>query len=114
VIAVRNVEETKLAWAVIEAGIPHLSPCERNHVFVSVGAGDTFTTIRVLLKLLSARRIPLPADLVQRCSAWLDAYALHEEELHLRRLIGRYVTPDAMARREAGFRSSIGATAGLP
>jgi hypothetical protein len=63
----------------VEAAKPYLSARDRNHVFVAVGAGDTFRTIRVLLKLASAKQIPLPADLVQRCTAWLDTYGLRDE-----------------------------------
>jgi hypothetical protein len=73
---VPNVQETNLAWAVVEAAKPYLSARDRNHVFVAVGAGDTFRTIRLLLKLASTKQIPLPAELVQRCTTWLDTYGL--------------------------------------
>jgi hypothetical protein len=64
-------------------------------VFVTVGAGDTFATVRILLKLLSANGIPLRTELVQRSRTWLRSYARHEEEQSLCRLIDRYVTSDA-------------------
>jgi hypothetical protein len=64
-------------------------------VFVTVGAGDTFATVRILLKLLSANGIPLRTELVQRSRTWLRSYARHEEEQRLCRLIDRYVTSDA-------------------
>jgi hypothetical protein len=76
---VPNVQETNLAWAVAEAAKPYLSARDRNRVFVAVGAGDTFRVIRGLLKLASAKQIPLPAELVQRCTTWLDTYGLREE-----------------------------------
>lgn len=79
IIAVQNVEETDLAWALIDAARHRLNTHERNVVFVAVGAGDTFATIRTLLKLIAAKRIPLPPDLVQLCATWLDAYALRAE-----------------------------------
>ena len=97
VIAVRNVEETKLAWALIDAVAPHLGSRERTPVFVTVGAGDTFATIRILLNLLSDNRIPLRTELGQRCRTWLRSYARHEEEQNLRRLIDGCTTRDAMA-----------------
>jgi hypothetical protein len=93
---VQNVEETNLAWALVDAARPHLAASERNRVFVTVGAGDTFAAIRILLKLLSAKRIPLRADLVRRCTTWLGTYSRHEEEQHLRRLIECFLSNEAM------------------
>jgi len=42
VIAVQNVQETNLAWALIEVAKPHLNRLDRNYAFVATGAGDTF------------------------------------------------------------------------
>jgi hypothetical protein len=96
-IAMQNVQETNLAWALVEAAKPQLSADERSGVFVIIGAGDTFAAIRILLKLVVVKQIPLRADLLQRCSNWLDPYAHHQEEQELRRLIARlwngYATP---------------------
>lgn len=88
----QNVQETNLAWALIEAVNPHLSDSERNVVFVVVGAGDTFGAIRRLLNVSVNKQIPLRSDLVSCCSTWLDTYACHEEEQSLRRLIARFLT----------------------
>jgi hypothetical protein len=52
---------------------------ERNYVFVTIGAGDTFTAIRSLINLVGAKRIPLHPHLVQLCAAWLRGYAFHDE-----------------------------------
>jgi hypothetical protein len=94
VIAVRNVQETNLAWALIEAANAHLHARQRNHVFVAIGAGDTFAAISLLLKLIGAMQILLPPHLVQQCAAWLDTYALHEEHEHLRSLIEGFSMSD--------------------
>ena len=61
-----------------------------------LGAGDTFIAIRLLLKLVAAKQILLPPHLVQQCSTWLDAYALHEEQENLRRLIEGLLIGDAI------------------
>jgi predicted helicase len=90
----QNVEETNLAWALIEAAKPHLSDRERYNIFVTVGAGETFAAIRILLKLAAAKRIPVQTDLVQLCTMWLDTYPHHREEQHLRSLIEHCSTPD--------------------
>ena len=95
-VAVQNVEETNLAWALIEVVKPHLKVLERNYVFVTAGAGDTFAAIHRLLKLVAAKRIPLPPPLVRLCVTWLDAYALHDEEPYLRGLIEGFLLPDAI------------------
>jgi hypothetical protein len=96
VTVARIVQETDLAWALAEAVKPHLSALERNHVFGSIGAGDTFPAIRHLLKSVAIKRIPLRLDLVQQCTTWLQAYVGHNDERYLRRLIEDYLVPYSM------------------
>lgn len=67
----QHVQETNLAWSLIDVAKPELDARERNHVFISVGAGDSFTSIRILLKLIAVKRIPVKAELVQLCDTWL-------------------------------------------
>src|SRR5258708_12070845 len=95
VIAVQNVQETNLAWALIEVAKPHLNVLERNYAFVTTGAGDTFAAIHRLLKLIAAKGIPLRPSLVQLCVTWLDSYAFHWEDRYLRRLLERSFLPPA-------------------
>ena len=92
----QNVQETNLAWDLIELVKPHLKGLERNYVFVTTGAGDTFAAIHRLVKLIAAKRIPLPPPLVRLCVTWLDAYAFHDEEPYLRGLIEGFLLPDAI------------------
>lgn len=96
-IAVRNVQETNLAWALIDCAKPQLNARERNYVFVAVGAGDTFAAIRTLINLIAAKRVPLRPHLVQLCATWLDSYALHEEYGQLRRVMDGFVMPHTIA-----------------
>jgi hypothetical protein len=91
--AVRNVREADLAWALIDVAKPHMNAGERNFVFVSIGAGDTFAAIRSLINLLAAKRIPLRPHLMQLCTAWLDAYTLHDAHEQLRRVIEDFLVP---------------------
>jgi hypothetical protein len=105
-IAVRCTQETSLAWALIEAVKPQLNAVERNHVFVILGAGDTFLAIRLLLKLIAAKQILLRPHLVRLCSTWLDAYALHEEQENLRRLIEGLLIMDTFQASTAVSRPS--------
>jgi hypothetical protein len=90
------VEETNLAWALAEAITPHLSAVERNHVFVVIGAGETFAAIRHLFKSAAFKRIPLQPDLLRQCTSWLHAYVGHEDERYLRHLVENYLMPDSI------------------
>ena len=92
----RNVQAANVAWALIEAAKPHMNAGERNFVFVTVGAGDTFAAIRTLINLIAAKRIPLRPQLVQLCSTWLDAYTFHDEYEHLRRVIEGFLMPNTI------------------
>lgn len=92
----RHVQENNLAWALIEVAKPRLNALERNYVFVTIGAGDTFAAIHHLLKMIAAKGIPLRPNLVQLCITWLKAYAFHDEEQYLRRLIEGLLLPNAI------------------
>lgn len=83
----QHVQETNLAWALIEAAKPALDARERNHAFICVGAGDAFTAIRILLKLISDKQISIPSWLIQSCVEWLEAYVLHEDHERLRLIL---------------------------
>jgi hypothetical protein len=89
----RLVHDANLAWAVAEAAKPHLSDTERNAVFVAIGAGETFTAIRQLFRLVGIKRIPLGPELLRQCRTWLQAYGGHEDERYLRRLIEEPLIP---------------------
>jgi hypothetical protein len=54
----RFVHEADLAWALSLAVKPQLNVGERNHIFVAIGAGDTFAAIRSLLKWLPSNEFP--------------------------------------------------------
>lgn len=104
-MALLNMQGPDLAWALIEAAKPHLNTLERNYVFVTVGAGDTFAGVHQLLKLIAAKRIPLQPHLMTLCKAWLGPYAEHEEYDYLRRLIEDFLIPDTMRASAAITRS---------
>ena len=102
-IAVQNVQETNLAWALIEVAKPYLDVLDRNYIFVTTGAGDTFVAIHHLVKLIAAKGIPLRPSLLRLCVTWLDSYAFHEEEQYLRRLIEGFLLPDAIRALTAAW-----------
>ena len=82
-----------------------MTHAERNYVFVTVGAGDTFATISTIIKLIAVKQIPLRRHLAQQCATWLDAYEAHNAYEHLRRLIESFVvlksTQASASKRQA-------------
>ena len=92
----RNVQEANLAWALIDAAKPHMNAGERNFVFVTVGAGDTFAAIRSLINLIAAKRIPLRPHLKQLCAAWLEPYTFHDAHEQLRHVIDDFLMPNTV------------------
>jgi hypothetical protein len=88
---VGHVHEGDLAWALIDAAKLHLTIAERNDVFVTVGAGDTFPAILTLIEIVAAKRIPLRRHLVQQCATWLDAHNVYNEYEHVRHIIDSFV-----------------------
>jgi hypothetical protein len=110
------VQETDLAWALAEVAERHLSLVERNDLYIAIGVGDTFAAVRNLITSAAAKRIALPADLVERCASWLDAYVGHEDERCLRGLIEHVLTRHAIHSDnrideticQANFREPIG------
>jgi hypothetical protein len=95
-MTVLNVRGSDLAWTLIDAVKPHLDALERNYVFVTVGAGDTFAAVHQMLKMIAAKRIPLQPHLVMLCRTWLGPYAGHEEYEYLRHLVDGFLMPDAI------------------
>jgi hypothetical protein len=93
-LAMQQIHEAKLAWALIDATKPYLSIRERNFAFVTTGGGDTFAAIDGLLRLIAAKRIPLQPQLAQLCDRWFDSYAFPEDRQQLRRSIEGAVIPN--------------------
>ena len=90
---VDGVREANLAWALAETAKPYLSAGERDDVFMAIGAGDTFAAIRQLFRWVAIKGIPVGLDLAECCTMWLNAYAGHEDERYLRRLIESFLIP---------------------
>jgi hypothetical protein len=79
--------ETELAWSVADIASRHLDATQRNDVFVAIGVGETFAAICLLLGAVTRADAKVEARLAARLWIWLDAYAGHEDEPHLRLLI---------------------------
>ena len=87
--AASGSEEAALAWSLAEVASRYLDAVERNNVFVAIGTGEAFTAIGLLLGAITREGSRVDTRLSARLSTWLDAYAGHDDEPRLRRLIGR-------------------------
>jgi hypothetical protein len=56
-------------------------------VFIAIGVGETFAAICLLVDVITRADARLEARLAARLWTWLDAYAGHDDEPRLRRLI---------------------------
>lgn len=83
------LKTAELAWTLAEEAKPFLTTAERNHVYVTVGVGETFAAFRALISFIATKRIAVSLDLIEQCTRSLDAYIGHEEEPDLRWLIER-------------------------
>jgi hypothetical protein len=88
----RLVHEADLAWRLALAVKPHLDTVERNDIFVALGAGDTFSAMRRLLKLVAVKEIYIGPRLVQQCISWLEGHVQYDGE-YFGRLIASIVRP---------------------
>jgi hypothetical protein len=87
----RLVHEADLAWRLALAVKPHLDTVERNDIFVALGAGDTFSAMRRLLKLVAVNKICIGPELARECISWLEGHVQHDGE-YFRRLIASLVS----------------------
>jgi hypothetical protein len=79
--------EAEVAWSLADAARLSLDTTERNDVFIAIGIGETFAAICLLLDAITRADTRVEARLAARLWTWLDAYACHDDEPRLRRLI---------------------------
>jgi hypothetical protein len=103
--------EANLAWALALAAKSHLNADERNGIFVTIGAGETYAAIRYLLRTVALKRIPVGTDVVLGCKSWLNAYVGHKDERYLRRLIDTIVGPRTTTTKVWVYRSPTASSA---
>jgi hypothetical protein len=105
--AASGSEEAELAWSLAEVASRCLDAVERNNVFVAIGTGETFTAIGLLLGAITREGSRVETRLSARLSTWLGAYAGHDDEPRLRRLISRasygfWDEPTAVVQQRVG------------
>jgi hypothetical protein len=91
-----RLDEANLAWELASAAKPHLGADDRDRIFVAIGAGETFEAMRMLIKFLAVKRIPVTLDMALECNAWERGYVGHQDSWSLRRYIGHFVLEDTV------------------
>ena len=81
--------DIELAWELAEGGARHLDATERDNLYVAIGAGETFSAVKLLMHAVVGNGVALRAETIIRLLAWLDGYRDHPDERGLRRLIAQ-------------------------
>jgi hypothetical protein len=77
----------ELAWALAQLLGPRLNQIERTTIYVTLGVGETYQTIAVLLRRALDKRILIAAELIDDIERWLRGYLGTEQEVEMRVLI---------------------------
>ena len=81
------VHELDLAWTLAHSAAVYLDTAGRHDLYITLGVGETFAAICLLIAVIAREKAQLPADLMPDLVRWLDTYAGHEDEPRLRTLI---------------------------
>jgi hypothetical protein len=90
-----DVDERQLAWALADIAKPVLVAKERHEIFVTLGVGDYFGAIRLLMNVIHREDIPMTLDLIAAFTSWLTGYA---DDTHAT-LLAYQITQIAAIRR---------------
>jgi hypothetical protein len=71
----------ELAWALAQLLGHQLSQIERTTMYVTLGVGETYQTIAVLLRSALDKRILLAAELIDDIERWLRGYMGTDQEV---------------------------------
>jgi hypothetical protein len=98
----RPKSQSELAWALAKAVEDRLNPIGRAKMYAALGAGETFQTIAVVLRIALHGRVPLAAELIDDIGHWLDGYTGTDDEADLRNLVNdlRALRASPMARSQ--------------
>ena len=69
-----RMHHVELAWALTEAADHCLDESKRFDVYLALGAGDTYTAIRDLTRILVREQVQLAAEVVAALGAWWAAH----------------------------------------
>jgi hypothetical protein len=80
-------DDAALAWELAATARPYLSRVDADHIYITLGIGETFTAIDALITAIARNQIPLSDDLVGTTASWLDCYLGQDAEPRLRHLL---------------------------
>jgi hypothetical protein len=79
----------ELAWALAKAVEDRLNRIGRAKMYAALGAGETFQTIAVLLRIAVRGRVALSPELIDHIGVWLDGYTGTADEADLRGFVNQ-------------------------
>jgi hypothetical protein len=85
-------DDAALAWELATTARPHLSRVDADRIFITLGIGETFAAIDILITAIARNHIPLRDDLVATTASWLDCYLGQDAEPRLRHLLTEVIT----------------------
>ncbi len=88
--ATRNMNDwdaADLAWELADAVGPRLDERDRARIYATVGSGESYTAIGIVLRTVAQRSLSLPAELIAKVADWLDAYEHSDDGPRLREML---------------------------
>jgi len=76
------VHELDLAWALANTAAVYLDTAGRHDLYITLGVGETFAAISLLIGVIARGKAQLPADLMPDLMRWLDIYPGHQDSGH--------------------------------
>jgi hypothetical protein len=87
IIKVEDWAESELAWELTELAADRISDHDRRGLYTTIGAGDSYAAVCMLLETLVYTRVQMSRGLVARIGAWLEAYQHHDDAARLHELL---------------------------
>lgn len=78
---------TDLAFELADAISPLLTERDRDQLYATVGSGDSYTAIDIVLQTVARQGSPIPSELIAKVTSWLDAYTHSDDALRLHELL---------------------------
>lgn len=79
--------ENDLAWEIATWASRNTAARDPDELYTTIGAGDSYAAISMLLETIARAGVPMPPRLVTQIRAWLEAYAHHHDAARLHALL---------------------------
>jgi hypothetical protein len=80
-------DASDLAWELADAVGPLLADRDRAQIYATVGSGESYTAIGIVLQTVAQRSLSLPPELITKLADWLDAYEHSDDALRLQEML---------------------------